>query len=51
MKYRENSRNRMKAIFSASQAEGRGFESRFPLVDNQEFSLVTGQAPDFCLLI
>jgi len=34
-----------------SQAEGRGFESRFPLVDNQEFSLVTGQAPDFCLLI
>ena len=31
-----------------SQAEGRGFESRFPLGDNQGFSLVTGQAPDFC---
>ena len=42
MKYCENRGNRMKAIFSASQAEGRGFESRFPLGYNQGFSLAPG---------
>ncbi len=35
MKYSENSGNRMKAIFSASQAEGRGFDPRFPLLSSE----------------